>query len=58
MNTNILDGPIFGEHVTFFIVATPVKLDYEYLLRHDFWYDLKIFALTFSKVVKRDGVTH
>jgi O-antigen biosynthesis protein WbqP len=35
-----------------------VKLDIEYMQRQSFEFDLYILCMTFSKVVKRDGVTH
>jgi O-antigen biosynthesis protein WbqP len=35
-----------------------VRLDAEYLHTHCFWLDLKILALTFLKVIRRDGVAH
>ena len=35
-----------------------VKFDVEYLQRHSFWFDLKIFWLTFVKVLSRQGITH
>lgn len=35
-----------------------VKFDLEYLQRHSFWFDLKIFWLTFVKVLSRQGITH
>lgn len=38
----------------------PVKVEYEdYYLRHrSFFLDMKILFMTFSKVIKREGVTH
>ncbi|RJX30941.1 MAG: sugar transferase [Oxalobacter sp.] len=39
-------------------IPDKVKLDEEYLKRQSFITDIKILALTFLKVVKRDGVTH
>jgi O-antigen biosynthesis protein WbqP len=35
-----------------------VALEKEYLEHSSFWFDLKIIALTFTKVLKRDGVKH
>jgi O-antigen biosynthesis protein WbqP len=35
-----------------------VKLDIEYMQRQSFEFDFYILCMTFSKVVKRDGVTH
>ena len=35
-----------------------VALDIEYLDHQSFWFDIKILWMTFSKVVKRDGVSH
>ena len=35
-----------------------VALDFEYLNRQSFWFDLKILWMTFLKVLKRDGVSH
>ena len=35
-----------------------VKFDVEYLLRQSFVFDLKIFWLTFVKVLGQQGVTH
>jgi O-antigen biosynthesis protein WbqP len=35
-----------------------VKFDLEYLQRRSFWFDLKIFWLTFVKVLSRQGITH
>jgi O-antigen biosynthesis protein WbqP len=41
-------------------LSTPVKVQYdvEYLQKQSFWFDLKILVLTFSKVVRRAGVSH
>ena len=38
----------------------PVKIKYEveYFHKQSFWFDLKIIALTFFKVVRCDGVSH
>lgn len=35
-----------------------VALEKEYLERRSFWFDLKILVLTFSKVLKSQGVQH
>lgn len=35
-----------------------VKFEKEYLLRKSFWFDLKIMVLTFTSVLKSDGVKH
>jgi len=35
-----------------------VKFEKEYLSRKSFWFDLKIILLTFSSVLKSDGVKH
>jgi O-antigen biosynthesis protein WbqP len=41
-------------------LSIPAKVQYEleYLQNPSFWFDLKILALTFSKVVRRAGVSH
>jgi O-antigen biosynthesis protein WbqP len=39
-------------------IATKVDLDYEYLQRRSFVFDLKILWLTFMKVIRSDGVAH
>lgn len=39
-------------------IPQKVALDVEYLRQHSFYFDLKIIALTFLKVVKKEGVTH
>jgi O-antigen biosynthesis protein WbqP len=41
-------------------LAIPEKLalDYEYLQRRGFWFDIKILWLTFLKVIRREGVSH
>lgn len=39
-------------------IPQKVVLDVEYLRQHSFYFDLKIIALTFLKVVKKEGVTH
>jgi len=39
-------------------IPDKVALDMEYLKRQSFWFDMKILWMTFSKVVKRDGVSH
>ena len=38
----------------------PVKVDFDvwYLEHRSFWLDLKIIAMTFVKVVKKEGITH
>ena len=35
-----------------------VKLDAEYLRRHNLWFDIQILAKTAQKVLKRDGIAH
>jgi O-antigen biosynthesis protein WbqP len=35
-----------------------VKLEKEYLARKSFWFDIKIMALTFTSILKSDGVKH
>jgi O-antigen biosynthesis protein WbqP len=39
-------------------IPEKVKLDAEYVTHQSFLLDLKILALTFLKVMRRDGVTH
>ena len=39
-------------------IATKVDLDYQYLQRQSFGFDLKILWLTFLKVIHSDGVAH
>jgi O-antigen biosynthesis protein WbqP len=39
-------------------IPDKVKLDVEYLQNQSFWLDMKILALTFFKVLRRDGVQH
>jgi O-antigen biosynthesis protein WbqP len=39
-------------------IPKKVALDVEYLVRKNFWFDLRIIWMTFLKVVKRDGVSH
>ncbi len=39
-------------------IPEKVKLDFEYLQRRSFWFDLRILWLTAIKVVRRDGVSH
>jgi len=39
-------------------IPQKVDLDYEYLQRKSFWFDIKILWLTFIKVVTKDGVSH
>jgi O-antigen biosynthesis protein WbqP len=35
-----------------------VKFEKEYLIRKSFWFDIKIMVLTFTSVLKSDGVKH
>lgn len=39
-------------------IPDKVVLDFEYLQKHSFAFDLKILWLTFVKVLRRDGVSH
>ena len=39
-------------------ITTKVDLDYEYLQRRSFVFDLKILWLTFIKVIRSDGVAY
>jgi O-antigen biosynthesis protein WbqP len=39
-------------------IPDKVALDVEYLNQQYFWVDMKILWMTFSKIVKRDGVSH
>lgn len=39
-------------------IAVKVNFDAEYVQKKSFLFDLKILALTFLKVVMRDGITH
>lgn len=39
-------------------IPKKVALDTEYMQRQSFWFDLKIIALTFLKVIKKDGINH
>lgn len=39
-------------------VDQKVALDYEYLKRQSFWFDIKIIILTAVKVIQRDNVVH
>jgi O-antigen biosynthesis protein WbqP len=39
-------------------IQKKVELDFEYLQRKSFLFDLKILCMTFLKVLKRDGVSH
>jgi len=39
-------------------IAQKVAMDAEYLLRHNFWFDIQILWLTLLKVVKHEGVSH
>jgi O-antigen biosynthesis protein WbqP len=39
-------------------ISQKVALDADYLTRQCFWFDIKILAMTFLKVIQRDGVSH
>jgi O-antigen biosynthesis protein WbqP len=39
-------------------IPQKVALDFEYLCKQSLWLDFKILALTFVKVMKKDGITH
>jgi O-antigen biosynthesis protein WbqP len=39
-------------------IPAKVALDAHYLQHHSLWLDCKILALTFFKVLRRDGITH
>lgn len=39
-------------------IPQKVALDIEYLREQSFWFDMKIIALTFVKVLRRDSVSH
>lgn len=39
-------------------IPQKVALDFEYLCKQSLWLDFKILALTFIKVMKKDGITH
>lgn len=41
-------------------LSIPIKVQYEveYLQKQSFWFDMKILALTFLKVIRRAGVSH
>jgi len=39
-------------------IPDKVLLDFEYLNRQSFWFDMKILWMTLLKVVRRDGVSH
>ena len=41
-------------------LSIPIKVQYEveYLQKQSFWFDMRILALTFLKVVRRAGVSH
>lgn len=39
-------------------LSLKVDLDEEYLRRQNFWFDIKILALTILRVASRDGVSH
>ena len=39
-------------------ISDKVKLDFEYMKRQSFIFDMKILWLTFSKVIKKEGIIH
>ena len=39
-------------------ISDKVDLDFEYLKRKSFFFDLKIIILTFKKVIKKDDISH
>jgi len=39
-------------------ISEKVSLDLEYLNHKSFWFDMKILFITFSKILKCDGVSH
>ncbi len=39
-------------------ISIKVQYEVEYLQKQSFWFDMKILGLTFSKVVRRSGVSH
>jgi O-antigen biosynthesis protein WbqP len=39
-------------------IPQKVALDSDYLKQKSFWFDMKIIALTFLKVMRKEGVTH
>ncbi len=39
-------------------ILQKVLLDFEYMKRQSFWFDLRILGLTLLKVLKRDGISH
>ncbi|MDF1589166.1 MAG: sugar transferase [Gammaproteobacteria bacterium] len=39
-------------------IPQKVDLDYDYLQKQSFWFDIKILWLTFIKVIRKDGVSH
>jgi O-antigen biosynthesis protein WbqP len=39
-------------------IPDKVQYDVEYLQKQSFWFDMKILGLTFTKVVRRAGVSH
>jgi O-antigen biosynthesis protein WbqP len=39
-------------------IPQKVEFDFEYLQKKSFGLDIRIIALTFLKVLKRDGITH
>ena len=40
------------------LIPDKVDLDVEYLNQQSFWFDMRILWMTFSRVIKRDGVSH
>jgi O-antigen biosynthesis protein WbqP len=39
-------------------ISDKLRLDLDYVRHQSFWLDVRIIALTFLKVVRRDGITH
>lgn len=39
-------------------IPDKVKLDVAYMQQQSFWFDIKVIALTFLKVLSRDGIQH
>lgn len=39
-------------------IPDKVELDFQYLLKRSFWFDMRILFLTVLKVINRDGVAH
>ncbi len=39
-------------------IAKKVEYDYEYVLNRNFWFDMKILWVTFTKVVTKSNVSH